>query len=201
MENQKIQECLKKKLSEKRYEHTIGVMYTSAALAMAHHGDVQKAMKAGLLHDCGKYGSAQEQVERCRKQGITLTESEEKIPALAHAKLGAYFAREKYEVADKEILDAILYHTTGRADMSLMEKILYVADYMEPGRKMIPGLEEIRYEAFHDLDKAVALATRGSITYLEKQGRLIDPASYETWKFYKSKADWGCRLDGSVLVR
>ena len=201
MENQKIQECLKKKLSEKRYEHTIGVMYTSAALAMAHHGDVQKAMKAGLLHDCGKYGSAQEQVERCRKQGITLTESEEKIPSLAHAKLGAYFAREKYEVADKEILDAILYHTTGRADMSLMEKILYVADYMEPGRKMIPGLEEIRYEAFHDLDKAVALATRGSITYLEKQGRLIDPASYETWKFYKSKADWGCRLDGSVLVR
>ena len=77
------------------YEHTIGVMYTAAALAMAHHGDVQKAMKAGLLHDCGKYGSAQEQVERCRKQGITLTESEEKIPALAHAKLGAYIRQGK----------------------------------------------------------------------------------------------------------
>ena len=87
-----IRKQLEKKLKKDRFEHTIGVMYTAASLAMRYHEDIDDAMMAGLLHDCGKYGSVQEQVERCQKHGILLTQSELEMPALVHAKLGAYFA-------------------------------------------------------------------------------------------------------------
>ena len=90
-----IRKQLEKKLKKDRFEHTIGVMYTAASLAMRYHEDIDDAMMAGLLHDCGKYGSAQEQVERCQKHGILLTQSELEMPALVHAKLGAYFAEKE----------------------------------------------------------------------------------------------------------
>lgn len=92
-----------KKAEKDRFEHTIGVMYTAASLAMRYHEDIDDAMMAGLLHDCGKYGSAQEQVERCQKHGILLTQSELEMPALVHAKLGAYFAEKEYGVTNKGV--------------------------------------------------------------------------------------------------
>ena len=139
-----IRKQLEKKLKKDRFEHTIGVMYTAASLAMRYHEDIDDAMMAGLLHDCGKYGSVQEQVERCQKHGILLTQSELEMPALVHAKLGAYFAEKEYGVIDKGVLSAITWHTTGRPKMTMLEKIIYIADYIEPNRKIIPGLQEIR---------------------------------------------------------
>ena len=135
---EKIRCELKKQLKKERYIHTIGVMYTAASIAMRYGEDIEKAMTAGLLHDCGKFAPAGEQIRLCKKYELPLKESELEMPALIHAKLGAYLAKEAYKVCDGEILNAILYHTTGRPDMTMLEKIVFLADYIEPGRKMIP---------------------------------------------------------------
>ena len=183
-----IKKSLQKHLKPTRYEHTMGVMYTAAALAMSRGLDPDQALLAGLLHDCGKYGTEEEQLQSCRKNGIVLTEYELKSPALVHAKLGTYYAQHRYGVTDQEILNAIRYHTTGRPDMSELEKIIYLADYIEPGRKEIPNLKQIRQLAFQDLDGAVAKVAGQTLSYLEQQGGCIDPATKETGAYYKRRS-------------
>lgn len=180
-----IQENLKKKLEEKRYTHTVGVMYTAAALAMRYHEDIESTMLAGLLHDCGKFAPAEKQIDLCKQYHLELTDAELRIPALVHARLGAYLAREKYGVHDQRILDAILYHTTGKPNMNTLEKIIYLADYIEPGRKVIPGLEEVRTLAFTNIDEAVCLCSQLTLSYLERAGRAVDPLTRQTYEYYK----------------
>ena len=131
---QKIKENLKKKLSSKRYEHTIGVEYTSTCLAMRYGVDIEKARIAGLLHDCAKYLSSEDKISKCESYGIPVSDYERKNPELLHAKLGACFANEIYGVTDSEILSAIIWHTTGCPDMSLLDKIVFIADYIEANR-------------------------------------------------------------------
>lgn len=193
-ELKKISKKLAKILKKDRYEHTLGVMYTSASLAMRYGADVGKAMTAGLLHDCGKYLPAKEQIKLCRKKKIALTESELEMPALVHAKLGAYLARHEYGIKDTEILGAVTYHTTGRPDMSLLEKIVYIADYIEPNRKEIPGLAQIRKAAFDDIDQAVCMSAGSTVRYLKNGGKAVDPMTINTYNFYKKKEE----SDGSV---
>lgn len=180
-----IRKTLHKKLKKERYEHTIGVMYTAASLAMCHGADIQKALTAGLLHDCGKYCPAKEQISLCEKYNISLTKSELEMPALIHAKLGAYLAEEKYGVTDQEIQDAIRYHTTGRPGMTLLEKIIYIADYIEPNRRQIPGLDEIRGVVFQDIDRAVYLSARRTVQYLTDSGKPADSMTVSTYKYYE----------------
>lgn len=186
-----IQKDLSKKLKKERYEHTIGVMYTAASLAMCYGEDVQKALTAGLLHDCGKYCSAKDQIKLCRKHHIDLSESELEMPALIHARLGAYLARHEYGIKDPAVLDAITFHTTGRPDMTLLEKIIYIADYIEPNRKIIPGLEEIRAVVFHDIDRAVYLSAQRTVRYLKDSGRAVDPMTVSTCEYYKDSEGKG----------
>lgn len=188
-ELKQISRKLSKILKKDRYNHTLGVMYTAASLAMCYGADIRKAMTAGLLHDCGKYLSAEEQIRLCRKKNISLTESELEMPALVHAKLGAYLARYEYGITDPDILDAITYHTTGRPDMTLLEKIVYIADYIEPNRKEIPGLEQIRRIVFTDIDRAVCLSAGSTVRYLRNGGKAVDPMTVNTYNFYKRKED------------
>lgn len=166
-------------------------MYTSASLAMCYGEDVEKAMTAGLLHDCAKYCSSEEQIILCRKHGIKLTRSELDMPALVHAKLGAYLAHHKYKIKDKDILNAISYHTTGRPEMSLLEKIVYIADYIEPNRKIIPGLQEIRSLVFQNIDHAVYLSAQKTVEYLMKNGRAVDEMTVNTCEYYKNRFEKG----------
>lgn len=180
-----IQKKLDKILKKERYAHTLGVMYTAGALAMCYGEDIETAMTAGLLHDCGKLSPVEKQMEMCRKYQISLTETEFMIPALIHAKLGAYLAEEKYNIHDKRILDAILYHTTGKPNMNLLEKIIYLADYIEPGRKMIPGLPEVRKLSFTDIDRAVCRCSELTLGFLERMGRTIDPMTRQTYEYYR----------------
>lgn len=180
-----IKKKLHKKLKKERYEHTIGVMYTAASLAMCYGTDMQKALTAGLLHDCGKYCPPKEQIELCGKYDIALTESELDMPALIHAKLGAYLAEHKYGISDPEILDAIRYHTTGRPEMTMLEKIIYIADYIEPNRRQIPGLDEIRGVVFQDIDRAICLSARRTVRYLKDGGKSVDPMTVSTYEYYK----------------
>lgn len=181
----KLQNKMKKSLEPKRYEHTLGVAYTAANLAFIHGQDDKKAMIAGLLHDSAKCISHQKRLSICKKNEIAITKVEEQNPVLLHAKVGAFFAKEKYGIEDEDILDAIIYHTTGRPQMSSLEKIVYVADYIEPHRKKLPRITEIRKMAFEDLDMAVYMILENSLLYLEKGNAKIDPTTKETYEFYK----------------
>ena len=180
-----IRKQLEKKLKKDRFEHTIGVMYTAASLAMRYHEDIDDAMMAGLLHDCGKYGSAQEQVERCQKHGILLTQSELEMPALVHAKLGAYFAEKEYGVTNKGVLSAITWHTTGRPKMTMLEKIIYIADYIEPKRDKAPNLAIVRKLAFQDLDECMYKILADTLAYLEENPKDIDNATKDAFLYYR----------------
>ena len=181
-----LRKVMKKIQKKKRFEHTLGVEYTAAALAMRYEASIRDARLAGLLHDCTKCFSDDKQLEICKKHHITLTEVECRNPFLLHAKTGAWMAREKYGIRNPDIINAIRYHTTGRPDMSLLEKIIFVSDYIEPNRKMTPvvSLEAIRRQAFVDLDSAVEWILKSTLDYLRASGREIDAATEVTYSFY-----------------
>ena len=180
---------LQKKLDSDRYEHTIGVAYTAASLAMRYKYDVNKALIAGLLHDNAKCISYEKKIQLCEKYNIHLSEVEKENPALLHAKLGAFLAMHKFNITDKDIISSILYHTTGRPDMSILDKIIYVADYIEPMRYKARNLEEIREMAFIDLDKALLKILEDTLEYLKSINGKIDPLTQKTYKFYKNLQD------------
>lgn len=180
-----IMKDLQESLPAKRYKHTLGVAYTAASLAMCHGYDMNDAFLAGLLHDNAKYYSDEVMVHVCMEHALPVSEVERRNPYLLHGKVGAKIAEEKYNITKKDILNAITYHTTGRPDMSLLEQIIFVADYMEPGRKKINGLDEVRYLAFHDLEGCVVTILRNTIDYLKSEKeKEIDSTTLETYQYY-----------------
>ena len=187
MDRQKIINRLKTKINEKRMEHSLGVEYTAACLAFVHGEDVEMARLAGLLHDCAKGLPTKEKLEKARKHGLPISKYEEKNPDMLHAKLGAYYARYKYDVTEQKVLDAITYHTTGRPNMSLLEKIIFVADYIEPNRKLIKDMEEIRKEAFEDIDKCVIHILKNTLDYLSETVCDMDYMTQMTYNYYVTK--------------
>lgn len=184
MERSEMIKKLKSKLNEKRFIHSIGVEYTAANLAFLYGVDVQRARIAGLLHDCAKYLEPEEELSKAKKFGIPINEFEKKSPDLLHGKLGAYYAKKKYDVDDEEILSAISYHTTGHPDMTLLEKIIFVSDYIEPNRRMIKDLPEIRKEAYTDIDKCVIHIIKNTLEYLKEKNVVIDEMTEKTYEFY-----------------
>lgn len=181
-----IQEDLKKRLSSKRFEHTLGVMYTATAMAMAHQADLTKARYAGLLHDCAKYLSDDKKMDMVKKYHLITTRVEIENKELLHGKIGAEFASDRYHVNDEEILSAIRCHTTGKPAMSLIEKILYIADYIEPNRKELPHMAEIRFLAFHDLDTCVLQILKNTIKYIGDKNRPLDETTLDTFHYYQT---------------
>ena len=184
--------CLSACLKPKRYIHTLGVAMTAANLAAVHGCDSNQAYTAGLLHDCAKYLTGKEQITACQSANISLTKVELENTALIHGKLGAYIARTRYGIRDKEILSAITWHTTGKPKMSLLEKIIYLADYMEPGRAMNCkpySLTQIRRASFENIDKALYMVLECSVKYLEKSGVPIDPQTIDTYQYYRKKTN------------
>lgn len=184
----KLRKAMEKELETKRYEHTLSVAYTAANLAMVYGEDIDKALVAGMLHDCAKCMSHSKQVAVCTKNHMQLSEAETmKNSPLIHAKAGSVLAKTKYQIKDEDILNAICYHTTGRPDMSLLEKIIYIADYIEPGRKHAENLPQIRRLAYRDLDAALRNILSDSLTYLAAKGGHIDPMTQKTYDFYMNQ--------------
>ncbi len=177
---------LQKKLDAERYEHTIGVAYTAAALAMRYGADIEKAQIAGILHDNAKCISLERAMQLSEKYNIALSEAELANPMLLHSKIGAYLAMHKYKITDKDIVRAILYHTTGRPNMSLLEKIIYIADYIEPMRHKAQNLPEIRRVAFIDIDKALLMILSDTLDYLQSCSMESDPMTRKAYEFYKN---------------
>jgi len=183
----KLESDLSELLPRKRFRHTIGVAYTCAALAMRYGVSIERAMAAGYFHDIAKYMSSSEILEKCKELSVDFTKEEEEHPQLLHGKLGAFLAKRDYGLEDEEILRAIMYHTTGYMDMNTLDKILFVADYIEPNRKNFDDLDKIRKAAFEDLDKAVVLKIESVISYLRGKDAncYIDKLTMETYIFFK----------------
>ena len=187
--NNRVEEMrlkLVKELDEPRYQHTLGVMYTAASMAMRYGEDIEKTLIAGLLHDCAKCIPGQMKISMCEENGIEISDIEYQNAGLLHAKLGAYVACKEYGVEDEDILMSIRSHTTGRPGMSLLEKIIYIADYMEPGRKELPNMKDVRKLAFEDIDKCLFKILKDSLVYLKSRDYAIDPMTEETYNYYKA---------------
>ena len=183
----KLQHTLKKELDEDRYQHTLGVMYTSASMAMRYGADVTQALLAGLLHDCAKCIPGDKKIHLCEKYGLPVSDVEYEKPGLLHARLGAYLAEKKYHIHDREIIHAISSHTTGRPGMSLLEKIVYIADYIEPGRRELPNMKEVRPLAFTDIDQCLYRILEDSLVYLNSRNISVDPMTQKTYDYYKNE--------------
>ena len=180
-----IKADLKEKLPKKRYEHTLGVAYTAAALAMCYGEDILKAELAGILHDVAKAKKSSELKDDMKgyidpyTDGAYVALIADKAPQILHAIYAPYLAKRDYRIEDKDILSAIRWHTTGKKDMTMLEKIVFVADYIEPNRKKLPDLDRIRTLSFHDISEAVKVTAKSTIEYLGSQGMYIDKFTYE----------------------
>ena len=183
---EKCRKMLKESITSKRYTHSLGVSGTAACLAMRYGYDVGRAHLAGLLHDCAKGLDEDELVETVTSAGMEISTVEMDNRELLHSKAGKVLARERYKIEDEEILDSICYHTTGRPRMSLLEKIIFVADYIEPARCGLPALDEIRMKAFTDIDEAVAMICGNTLDHLKKSGGQIDRTTVDTYEYYRS---------------
>lgn len=181
-----LRKQLKSKLDPMRYEHSIGVSYTCIALAMRYGYDLGKAELAGLMHDCAKRFTDNELISKCERHGVTLTEDELKAPAVIHAKYGAWMAEHKYGIQDEEILAAIRCHTTGKPKMGTLDKILYIADYIEPHRDKASNLTEMRCLAFQDLDQTMYEILDGTLKYLKKKGGSVDSMTMQAFEYYRA---------------
>lgn len=182
----KIRRKLIAELDKERYEHTLGVMYTAASMAMCHGADVEQALLAGLLHDCAKCIPGENKIKMCEKYHLNVSEVERENPSLLHAKLGAFLAAKKYHIEDKEIINAIASHTTGHPHMTLLEKIIYIADYIEPGRPELANMEEVRHLAFRNIDECLYRILEDSLEYLNWLSKPIDPMTEKTYNYYKA---------------
>lgn len=174
-----ILERLKKTLNSDRFAHSVNVMEMSVKLAKHYGADSKKAELAGLLHDCGRIFKGEESKGFVWKIGYRPDEIESAQPILLHGIIGEHMARVIYEVEDSEVLGAIRWHTTGKANMTPLEKIVYVADYIEPLR-CFDGIEDLRNAAFENLDRCVVLCSDSTIRYLLKNGDLLHAKTVET---------------------
>ncbi|WHY60776.1 bis(5'-nucleosyl)-tetraphosphatase (symmetrical) YqeK [Cytobacillus firmus] len=172
-------DIVKEQLTEHRYLHTVGVMETAIKLAEKYGADSKKAELAAIFHDYAKFRPKEEMREIIIKEGMP-AELLDYNSELWHAPVGAFLTEKEAGIHDKEVLDAIRYHTSGRPGMALLEKIIYLADYIEPGRHF-PGVDEVRDLAQTNLNKALIKSVQNTIMFLMKKGQPVFPASFETY--------------------
>lgn len=179
MKREEALEIVKKQMPEHRYLHTLGVMETAISLAKQYGADVKQAELAAIFHDYAKYRPKDEMKEIIRNQGmpeILLQYNAE----LWHAPVGAFLVQHEAGITDEAVLNAIRFHTSGRVGMSVLEKIVYLADYIEPGRHF-PGVEEVRQLAEQNLQKALIKAVQNTIVFLMKKNQPIYPDTFQTY--------------------
>ena len=183
------QQDLKNYIEEKRFRHSIGVACTAYLLALRYGEDCKMAYLAGLLHDIAKRMPLDVQQKLCNK--IELHPDELKYPKMLHAPAGAGFVKKQYGIKDKKLLSAIRYHTMGHKDMTLFEKILYMADYIEPGREF-DGVEALREVSFSDLDRAIMQGIDTTILSLVEEHLKISPVLLDVRNALIEQEEKGC---------
>lgn len=182
-----ILKYLQKNLTYKRFHHSLGVAYTASALAMCHGVNLKDAELAGLLHDCAKWMNNEESIKFCKQNSISISEIEKRNPYLLHGKIGCFIAANKFKIDNEDVLKAISNHTTGRPEMTSLEKIIFVADYIEPSRETLTNLPEIRKIAFKDLNGALIRILKDTLEYLSNRGGEMDPMTIKTYDYYRAE--------------
>lgn len=176
---------LESELKYSRFIHTMGVAYTASSLAMRYGEDIHRAETAGLLHDCAKCLDLKKMQKVCDQAGEPITDLERSSTSLLHSKAGSVLAAKEYGVKDPDILNAIRYHTTGRpGHMSLLEKIIFIADYIEPGRDQAEDLDIVRPMAFQNIDRTMVTILRDTLDYLGRSGAQVDPITEKTYRYF-----------------
>ncbi|KAB7708706.1 HD domain-containing protein [Bacillus aerolatus] len=178
---------VKEQITEHRYVHTLGVVESAITLAERYGADVEKAEMAAIFHDYAKF--------RPKAEMAAIIEQQQMDPQLLsfhselwHAPVGAFLVQKEAGIADEAILNAIKYHTSGRAGMTLLEKVIYAADYIEPGRHF-PGVEEVRELAKNDLDAALIQALKNTIQFLMKRNEPVYPDTFHTYNDLTKKKE------------
>ncbi|TYS19539.1 HD domain-containing protein [Rossellomorea vietnamensis] len=179
MDRDQALDLVRAQLTEHRYLHTLGVMETAIELAERYNADRDKAEMAAIFHDYAKFRPKEEMKKIIETEGMDKRLLEYNAE-LWHAPVGAYLVRKEAGVEDEEILDAIRFHTSGRPGMTNLEKIIYLADYIEPGRRF-PGVDEVRELAKDNLEEALILSIRNSITFLMKKNQAVFPETFYTF--------------------
>ena len=187
MKREKMEFKLKKELDRQRFEHTLGVEKTAVNMARIFGEDEKQAALAGLLHDCAKCMPLSQMIKAAKNEDIDPVMKESK--ALMHALAGMCIARDVYDVKDTVVLSAIRWHTTGHAQMTALEKIIYLADMIEPCRKPYPGLDTLRELCMHDLDQAMHTALRMSLDHVMEQGKTLHPDTLAALKSYEPELE------------
>lgn len=177
MTEEKIKKKLKNYTTGRRYQHTLGVAEVARKLAIHYHVSVDRAIVAALLHDCAKELTDQELLNVAEDHQIKIDRFIRREPQILHGQVGAIIAKRDFGIDDELILDAIRYHTMGRKKMTQLDKIIYLADCIEPNRSY-PKVKKIRKLAFIDLDQAVLETLDESLMYLIKKGRLINKSTF-----------------------
>lgn len=176
------QEALKKEINEQRYRHSIRVMDTCEQLARCHQENIYKAMLAGLLHDCARDRNEETLRDLLAHNQVKVSQWEILQPVLLHAKAAGILAKELFGITDEAVLNAMVWHTTGKENMTILEKIVFLADCIEPGRSF-PGVDEIRMMAYNNLDQAVLMALKNSISYIVSQEGIVHPDTLNAYNW------------------
>lgn len=173
-----LREQIKQHMSLERFKHTLGVAETAVKLANVHGMDEAQAETAAMFHDIARDYTDQDLKKIAGQYMIAMNTIEFAVPQLLHGKVGAAIAEDRFNVKDIKILEAIYFHTTGRRKMSQLEKIIFIADMIEPGRQY-PGVNRLREVVWSNLDQAVLEGLNSTIRFVLEEGRLIHPASIE----------------------
>ncbi|MBZ5749319.1 MULTISPECIES: bis(5'-nucleosyl)-tetraphosphatase (symmetrical) YqeK [Metabacillus] len=182
MEREVALKLVAEQITEHRYVHTLGVMETAIQLAKRFGDDPKKAELAAIFHDYAKFRPKEEMKKIIKEQKMPeqlLVHNSE----LWHAPVGAFLVEKEVGITDRDVLSAIKYHTSGRPNMTLLEKIIYVADYIEPGRHF-PGVDEVRVLAENDLDRALIKSIQNTIMFLLKKNQAVYPETIQTYNFF-----------------
>ena len=177
-------------LNPNRVNHVLGCKNTAVDLAKRWGADENDAARAGILHDVTKALPGPLQLTLCKEYGMILDDFSVRYPKTLHALTGSLVA-ERIFGENEAVVNAIRHHTTGKADMNLLEKIIYVADYMEPCRDF-PGVDKLRHLAYTDLDGALKLGLEMTLELLNKQGSEVSPASREALAWLNRKERCEC---------
>lgn len=177
-----LKEILKSRLTPQRYYHSLCVMEEAVKLAPILSADIEKAKLAGLLHDITKNTSTEEQFDIIEKGGIELTELERTSPKLHHAISGACYIENELNITDREIINAVRYHTTARADMTSLEKVIYMADFISADRDY-EGAEELRKLAYEDFEEAMKVAVAFTVNELIEKRAQVHPDTVAAWNY------------------
>ncbi len=184
---QVLEKYIEKHMTAFRFRHTLGVVETAKDLAVIYGVDSNKATIAALFHDIAKEFTSTKKREFCAKHNIYVDEFLSQNIHLIHGDIAAYIAQKDYNVQDQDILNAILNHTLGSNNMSDLEKIIYIADIIEPNRKDRLKLRELREMAYIDLDQAMLFALQYNINYLNTTDKKVHPIIYSILEELKTR--------------